>query len=198
MAANLNIKVIIGSTRENRFSEKPAHWIFEALKKREGVDAELLDLRDYPMPFYEEAKSPSMIEVGKYANEVVRKWGLKIKEADGFIIVTPEYNNGYPAVLKNAIDHIYYEWNQKAVGFVSYGSALGARAIQQLRQITPELQMAAIRSSIHIPGDVYKAVMNEKVPVNPELFGPLNEKLPAFFDQLLWWVKALKTARDQK
>lgn len=196
MAGNLNIKVIIGSTRQGRFSDKPAHWIFETLKKREGIDAELLDLRDYPMPFFDEPVSPSMIKE-PYANEVVQKWTAKVKEADGFIICTAEYNHAMPAVLKNALDYVYKEWNKKAVAFVSWGSAGGARAIQQLRPVMIELQMAPIRNSVHIPGDIYMKVMNEKVPPTPELFGPLNERAEGLIDQLTWWAKALKTAREQ-
>jgi NAD(P)H-dependent FMN reductase len=154
----LKIKVIIGSTRQNRFSEKPAHWIYEEAKKKDGVKIELLDLRDYPMPFFNEPVSPAM-SGGKYSNEIVNKWSEKIMDGDAFIIVTPEYNHGYPAVLKNALDSIFPEWNRKAVGFVSYGNAGGARSVEQLRQVVIELQMVPIRSAIHIPVDVYMAVI---------------------------------------
>src|SRR3989338_10334075 len=111
----IKIKIIMGSTRQNRFSEKPANWIFEEAKKLESVDADLLDLRDYVMPFFDDPMSPSMAK-GNYSNKVVKKWAEKINDGDAFIIVTPEYNNGYPAVLKNALDVIYPEWNRKAVG----------------------------------------------------------------------------------
>src|SRR5579872_3399556 len=130
----LKIQVIIGSTRQGRFSEKPAQWIFEEAKKKTGLEVELLDLRDYPMPFFNEPMSPSRVE-GKYPNEAVQKWAKKIAEADGYIIVSPEYNHGYPAVLKNAMDSIYKEWNNKSVGFVSYGSVGGGRAVEQLRLV---------------------------------------------------------------
>jgi NAD(P)H-dependent FMN reductase len=113
----IKIKVIIGSTRPNRFSEKPAYWIYEETQKREGATAELLDLRDYPMPFFDQPMPPSM-SGGKYTNDVVKVWAEKIKDGDAFIIVTPEYNHGYPAVLKNALDSIFQEWNKKPVGFV--------------------------------------------------------------------------------
>ena len=104
--SELKIKVIIGSTRENRFSDKPAHWIFEEVKKEAGVRAEILDLRDYPMPFFEESVSPSRLN-GNYSNETVRKWAAKVGDGDAFIIIAPEYNHGYPAVLKNALDSIF-------------------------------------------------------------------------------------------
>jgi NAD(P)H-dependent FMN reductase len=194
----IKIKVIIGSTRPNRFSEKPAHWIYEESQKREGVAAELLDLRDYPMPFFDQPMPPSM-SGGKYANDVVQTWAGKIQDGDAFIIVTPEYNHGYPAVLKNALDSIFQEWNKKPVGFVSYGSAAGARSIEQLRQVVIELQMIPIRNAIHIPSDVYRMVMNEKMPVKPELFKTLREpadRVQLFLNELIWLSSALKTMRN--
>src|SRR5258705_3251646 len=145
------ISVIVGSTRDGRFSEKPARWILEHLKKRDGVDARLLDLRDFPMPFFDQPATPGMPGRPPYDNEVVRKWTAAIAQSDGFVFVTPEYNYGPPAVLKNAIDWVYPGWNRKAAGFVSYGSAMGARAVQQLRQIMVEVQIAPVRSSVHIP-----------------------------------------------
>jgi|SRR3989344_964053 len=102
MNTPIKIKVIVGSTRQGRFSEKPAQWIFEETKKLEGVEAELLDLRDYQMPFFDDPMSPSMAK-GQYSNEVVKKWANKINEGDAFIIVTPEYNHGYSAVLKTLL-----------------------------------------------------------------------------------------------
>lgn len=186
----IQIKVIVGSTRQNRFSEKPARWIYEEAKKKEGVEVELLDLRDYPMPFFDEPVSPSMSKES-YANETVVRWGKKIKEADGFIIVTPEYNHGYPAVLKNALDYVYHEWNRKTVGFVSWGSVAGARSIEQLRQVAIELQMAPIRNSIHIPA--FWTLLDESGNLKTD---SLQKHADAFLDQLLWWTGALKTARE--
>lgn len=200
----LKIQVIIGTTRQNRFSEKPAHWIYEEAKKKEGVEVELIDLRDYPLPFFDEPVSPSMFEMMKheYANEVARKWTQKVAEADGYIIVTGEYNHGYPAVLKNALDYVFKQWNKKAVGFVSYGNARGARSVEQLRQVAIELQMVPIRNAIHIPVEIYMAVMNEKVPVNPELFKPVKEgrmdRVEVFLNDLIWTTQALKRAREGK
>ena len=196
----IKVKVIIGSTRQNRFSEKPAAWIFEEAKKLEGVEIELLDLRDYEMPFFDSPMSPSMAG-GKYSNEIVKKWAGKINEADAFIVVSPEYNHGYPAVLKNAMDVIYPEWNRKPVGFVSYGGAMGARVIEQLRQVAVELQMTPIRSAVHIPVDIFMAAMMGKGPTGPEMFKPIHEGMMGdpvekFFNDLLWWAKALKTARE--
>src|SRR5229473_3376533 len=145
------ISVIVGSTREGRFSEKPARWILKHLKNRDGVDARLLDLRDFPMPFFDQPVSPATPGRAAYENEVVKRWTAAIGASDGFIFVTPEYNYGPPAVLKNAIDWVYSEWHRKAAAFVSFGGVGGARSVQQLREVAIELQLAPIRSSVHIP-----------------------------------------------
>ena len=200
METVIKIKVIIGSTREGRFSEKPAQWIFEEAKKLEGAAIELLDLRDYEMPFFDSPVPPSMAK-GQYSNEVVQKWAEKINEGDAFIIVSPEYNHGYSAVLKNALDVIYPEWHRKPVGFVSYGSALGVRSVEQLRQVAVELQMAPIRNAIHISADIFMAAMMGKGPQGSEMFdsirkSPMGDPVERFLNDLLWWAKALKVARE--
>jgi len=187
------ISVIVGSTRPGRFSEKPADWILQHLKRRSGVDARLLDLRDYPMPFFDQPVSPATPGRPPYENDVVKRWTAAIAQSDGFVFVTPEYNYGAPAVLKNAIDWVYPEWNRKAVGFVSYGSAMGARSVQQLRETAIEVQMAPIRSSVPIPvatlwahfqgGDVDKGLAE------------IDQQAAAMIDDLLWWTSALKAAR---
>jgi NAD(P)H-dependent FMN reductase len=188
------ISVIVGSTREGRFSEKPAQWIFQHLRKRKEIEARLLDLRDFPMPFFDQAVPPSMPGRPPYPNEVVQKWTAQIGASDGFVFVTPEYNYGTSAVLKNAIDWVYPEWNRKAAAFVSYGSAMGARAVQQLRETAIEVQMAPIRSSVPLPvatlwahfqgGDVNKGLAE------------MDQQAAAMIDDLLWWTSALKTARQ--
>jgi NAD(P)H-dependent FMN reductase len=190
----LAITTIIGSTRRNRFSEKPARWISDRSAARDGVRAELLDLRDYPLPFFDEPISPARFH-GTYPNSVAAAWAKKIDEADGYIIVSPEYNHGYSAVLKNALDWTFHEWNNKPVAFVSYGGVGGARGVEQLRLVAIELEMAPIRHAVHIPGDVYRAVMNETTPVDPERFKPSEPAADRMLDQLIWWAKALKTAR---
>jgi len=190
----LKIKIIIGSTRPNRFSEKPAHWICQEAKTRDGLDVDLLDLRDYPLPFFDEA--PQVLRTGVYVNPVATRWAHKVNEGDGYIIVSPEYNHAYPAVLKNALDYVYSGWNNKPVGFVSYGGVGGARGVQQLRQVAIELQMAPIRNAVHISREVYMAVMSQPAPVDPDLFKPSKAAADALLDQLIWWTKALKAARQ--
>src|ERR1700731_3449331 len=187
------ISVIVGSTREGRFSEKPAQWILQHLQKRDGVDARLLDLRDFPMPFFDQPVPPAMPGRPAYENEVVQRWTAATAQSDGFVFVTPEYNYGPPALLKNAIDWVYPEWNRKAAAFVSFGSVGGARSVQQLRETAIALQLAPIHSSVHIPaatlmshfegGDVDKGLAELEAPAK------------VMIDDLLWWTMALKAAR---
>jgi NAD(P)H-dependent FMN reductase len=187
------ISVIVGSTREGRFSEKPAKWIFEHLKKREDVDARLLDLREFPMPFFDQKATPATPGRAPYANEVVQRWTAAIGQSDGFVFVTPEYNYGPPAVLKNALDWVYPEWNRKAAAFVGYGSALGGRGIQQLRLTLIELQMAPIRTSVLIPIPTLMAHYHGG-DVDAKLT-ELDERAGMLIDELLWWTEVLKSAR---
>ncbi len=193
----LHFKIIIGSTRPNRFGDKPAHWIFEEVKKLDGIEAELLDLRDYQLPFFDQPMPPSMVKDGNYGHDVVNAWAKKIGEADAYVIVSPEYNHGPSGVLKNALDSIYGEWNNKTVGFVSYGSVGGARAVEQLRQTAVELQMAPIRNAIHIPGSVMSPIASGKAQWNAETEAGLHDHATKMLTQLVWWAKALKAARSQ-
>ena len=187
------ISVIVGSIRQGRFSEKPARWIFQRLKNRGVVDARLLDLRDFPMPFFDQPLPPAMPGRPAYENEVVKRWTAEIAGSDGFIFVAPEYNYGPSAVLKNALDWVYPEWNRKAAAFVSYGSAMGARGVQQLRLTAIELQLAPIRSSVHIPvATLWAHFQGGDVDAGlTELEGVANTMI----DDLLWWTAALKGAR---
>jgi len=189
----VQIKVIAGSTREGRFSDKAAAWIAGEIQKQEGVAVETLDLRDYDMPFFNESVSPSFKQE-PYKNEAVARFTAKIAEGDGFVIVTPEYNHGTSGILKNALDWVYQEWNNKPVAFVSYGSVGGARAVEQLRLNAVELQMAPIRSAVHIPGERYFPVLFGQADIQ-ELFSSLSKQSEAMIPQLLWWTRALKDAR---
>lgn len=193
MSEHISIKVIMGSTREGRFSDKPAAWITGELKKQDGLAVEILDLRDYVMPFFDAVETPAYKQA-PYTNEVVKKFTAKIAEGDTYIIVTPEYNHSVPAVLKNAMDWVYQEWNNKPVGFVSYGSVGGARAVEQLRLTAIELQMAPIRESVHFPGNVYFPVLFGKAEAG-DMFAKETDQAQKMITQLLWWARALKNAR---
>lgn len=191
----IKIQVIIGSTRQGRFGDKPAKWIFGKLKEKEGVEAELIDLRDWPLPFFDEPVSPSMMEGQKadYVSSTGKKWAKKVGEADGFLIVTPEYNHGYSAVLKNALDYVYKEWNNKPVAFMSYGGiAGGTRAVQQLRLVAIELQMIPIRAGVHIP--LYWNQLDEKGELKEDSIKGTTETM---LTQLIKWVKDLKSIRSK-
>ena len=188
----LNIKIIVGSTREGRFSEKLVPWIQNAVTEA-GMNPEVLDLRDHPLPFYKEAGSAAYVQNGEYPDPLVRAWAEKIKEGDAFIIIAPEYNHGYTAVLKNALDSIYGEWNNKPVTFVAYGSVGGGRAVEQLRQVAVELQMAPIRAAVHIPAPWN--MRDDKGDLKEGALDGYAHSLTDALTQLAWWGEALKTAR---
>jgi NAD(P)H-dependent FMN reductase len=141
----VRIGIILGSTRPNRNGEQVARWVYDVAARRSDAEFELVDLRDYPLPHLDEPLPPAM---GQYQNEHTRQWADKIASFDGFVIVTPEYNHSTSGVLKNAIDYLYAEWNNKAVGFVSYGSVGGARAVEHLRLVAGELQLADVRQQV--------------------------------------------------
>ena len=164
------IGIILGSTRPNRNGEQVANWVFDLASRRDDAEFELIDLRDYPLPHLDEPLPPSL---GQYQHEHTKQWAATIASFDGFVIVTPEYNHGTSGVLKNAIDYLYAEWNNKAVGFVSYGSVGGARAVEHLRLVAGELQMADVRQQVALslitefqnfsvfkPGDYNLAALN--------------------------------------
>jgi NAD(P)H-dependent FMN reductase len=189
--AKPKIGIIVGSVRQGRFADHPAKWINAFAGQRDDIEVELLDLRDYPMPFFNEATSPAY---GPSKNEVALRWQKKVASLDGFIIVTSEYNRGPPASLKNALDYAYGEWNKKSVGFVAYGGVGGARAVEQLRLNCIELQMAPIRAAVHIQLPVYLAVLKE----GKSLKEFEDVLMPGtMLDQLVWWTNALKAARER-
>jgi NAD(P)H-dependent FMN reductase len=188
--AKPKIAIIVGSTRDARFSDHPATWIRDVASRRGDIEVELLDLRDYPMPFFDEVASSAWVPS---ENEVAQRWQKKIAGFDGYVIVTAEYNRGPTAVLKNALDYAYDEWNNKPVAFVGYGGAGGARAIEQLRLNAIELQMAPIRTGVHIMWPVYTAVKEGKQLKD---FDFLQQNARDMLDQLVWWTRALKRARE--
>jgi NAD(P)H-dependent FMN reductase len=188
--AGPKIGIIIGTTRENRFGEKPAHWVFDLAKVRNDAEFTLLDLRDYPMPVFNEAMSPAWQPA---KNEIAQGWLKKIKALDGFIIVTAEYNHGYPAVLKNALDYGYTEFNRKPVAFVGYGSVGAARSIEQLRLVAVELQMAPVRHGVYVGMVEFLGLMREGK--NFSDYPWLGESAKTMIDELIWWTNTLNAGR---
>ncbi len=188
-----HIQVILASTRPGRFGEKPAAWLMDRLSARADLEAELIDLRDHPLPNYDQSTPPALAQ-RDYPDEAIAAWGRRVDQADGFIFVTPEYNHGYPASLKNALDHIFPELNRKPVAFVGYGNVGGARAIEQLRLVTIELEMAPLRHAIHILPELMRPAMQAD-PFSIELFATLDERLDRAATDLVWWAGALAAAR---
>ncbi|MEA2282514.1 MAG: hypothetical protein QOK21_3121 [Solirubrobacteraceae bacterium] len=187
------LQVVVGTDREGRFSEKVAAWLMSRLAPRGDVEAELVDLRDYRLPFYDQAVPPAYGR-REYSPEVAR-WAEKVDEADGYIVVTAEYNHGYPALLKNALDHAFPEFNRKPVAFVGYGNVGGARAIEQLRNVAVELEMAPVRHAVHILPDVMRPARAAEDDAIVDLFSPLDDRLETLVADLLWWTEALRRAR---
>jgi NAD(P)H-dependent FMN reductase len=191
----LKIGVILGSVRQGRFGDKPAHWIFDEVKKRKGVDATFLDLKDFNLPNFDQPVSPAWISE-PFPQENVARWTKAIGAQDGFIILAPEYNRSLGGAMKNAFDWVYPEWNRKAVGFVGYGSTGGARAVEHMRNIAVELQMAPVRQGVHIMWEMMAPLMQATAPVDPAHFAPLKQSADTMIDQLVWWSTALKDARE--
>ena len=157
------LAIVIGSIRPNRFGGHAAQWIEEIARRRTDFEVELIDLKDYPMPLFAEEASPFY---APSKNEVAQRWQKKVGEFDAFIFTAAEYNRGPTAVLKNALDYAYAEWGNKPVAFVGYGGVGGARAVEQLRLHAIELQMAPIRSAIHILFPDYLAVIKDGKPLS--------------------------------
>ena len=147
------VQIIVGSTRPARFADKPLAWLLDRLSDRDDVDVEVLDLRDHPLPLFNLDLSPGRTR-REYPNEEVARLGRALDRADGYIVLTSEYNHGYPASLKNALDYVYVELNHKPVSFVGYGGVGAARAIEQFRLVCIEFEMAPLRHAVHILPDV--------------------------------------------
>ncbi len=184
----LKIAIIAGSTRPGRKADDVARWVYDLASKRTDATFEIISLADVNLPLLDEAIPPSMHQ---YEKEHTLRWAETIAAYDGFIFVTPEYNHAPSAALKNALDFIYAEWNNKAAGFVSYGSMGGVRAVEQLRQIMTELQIADVRTGVHF-------LLSEDF-VDYTHFKPSeghDEDLAKLLDQLIAWSRALKTVRE--
>jgi NAD(P)H-dependent FMN reductase len=184
------IAIVVGSTRAARFADVPTQWIAKIAKSHADIDVEIVDLRDWSLPFFDEVASSAW---APSKNEVAQRWQKKVAEFDGFIFTAAEYNHAPTGVLKNAIDYAANEWNKKPAGFVGYGSVGGARAVEQLRLIAVELQMAPVKSAVHIAwGDFLAVRQGEKKLEDLE---HLNQAAAALVNDVVWWAKVLKAAR---
>ena len=185
------IAIINSTTRQVRFGDKPTQWLYDIASKRSDLAFEIIDLRDYPLPFFDEVASNAW---APSTNEVAQRWQKKVAEFDGYIFVTAEYNHSISGVLKNALDYAYPEWNRKPAAFVGYGAVGAARAIEQLRLICVELQMAPTRTGVHIQGGDFMAVWRQGKSLTELEY--LQPNVAAMLDELAWWTKALKAARS--
>jgi NAD(P)H-dependent FMN reductase len=193
MPAASQIQVITGTTREGRFSEKVAEWVVGYLSARDEFDVELVDLRAYPLPFFDGA--PPARTLRDYPSDEVARLGRTLDKADGYVVLTAEYNHGYPAVLKNALDWTFVEWRRKPISFVGWGNVGGARAIEQLREVAVEFEMAPLRYAVHILPDLMVPAMQSSEPFEPAIFAPLEPRLQLLADDLAWWAASLTAAR---
>jgi NAD(P)H-dependent FMN reductase len=195
--SKLKIGVIISSTRPTRFGDKPAQWILDKANERPEIDAEIVDLRDFQLPFFDEMASNAWMPS---QNAEAVRWQNKISEFDGFIFVVAEYNRAITGALKNALDQAYVNWNKKAFGAVGYGTVGGARAIENLRTIGIELQMASTRSAVHIAGADFMAVHPGfgGTKAISEIEASIGNSAKDMLDQLIWWGEAAKSAREDE
>jgi NAD(P)H-dependent FMN reductase len=183
----LRVAIIIGSTRPGRKADAVAKWVYEIAQKRGDAEFELVDIKDFDLPLLDEPMSPMMAQ---YTHEHTKKWSEKIASFDAYVFVTPEYNHGTSGALKNAIDYLYKEWVNKAAGFVSYGGAAGVRAVENLRLVMSELQVADVRAQVGL--SLFTDFENFSV-FKP---APQHEKsVNAMLDQVFAWGGALKNLR---
>ena len=186
------IGIVLSTTREGRFADKPAAWLQAIATTRTDMSFELVDLRDYPMPMFDYPVSPARTPI---EHDSVLPWRKKLASLDGFLFVTAEYNHSIPAVLKNAIDHAYAEFTRKPAGFLGYGNAAGARAIEHLRMICVELQMAPSRYAVQVSRELLVAILREGKTFDD--FPNLKDQAIAVLDDLSWWATTLQAGRER-
>lgn len=193
MASKPKIAVIVGSTRPTRFADKPAQWMLKQAQSRDDIEVELIDLRDHPLPFFNE--KASNLWMPSENPEAVR-WQETIGRFDGYIFVVAEYNRSIPGVLKNALDQAYKEWNRKPFTAIGYGSVGASRAIEHLRGIGVELQMVSTRTAVHIGGGDFRAVhpMGANKPIE-EIEAALLPSANNALNELSWWARATMAAK---
>ena len=183
----LKIAIVTGSTRPGHNNEAVARWVHGLAKGRKDAVFEFVDIADFKLPLLDEPVPPSM---GQYSHDHTKAWAAKIATFDAYVFVTPEYNHGISGALKNAIDYLYREWNNKAAGFVSYGSAGGARAVEHLRLVMAELMVVSVRDQVML--SLFTDFENFS-KFNPD---PRHEReVHTMLDQLVAWGGALKTIR---
>lgn len=194
----MKLGIIIGTVRQNRQTTKQALWVANAAKQIEDVDVEILDLADYPMPFFEEPVSPRY-NPARQLDPTVKKWLDKLAEQDAYIVVTPEYNHSIPGVLKNAFDYLDWQMVRKPSAIVSHGTVGGARAAMHLKEILSEAQSVPISKFVALHGMSElideKGNLSEEAKANP--YGPQGA-LDGLLADLVWYSDALASARAEQ
>lgn len=188
MTRPLDILVILGSVREGRMAAPVGNWVMEQAAARDDLSCELVDLKEWDLPFFPHPKPPA---AGGYTDPLQIRWAEKIASADGYVLIAPEYNHSSSAVLKNALDTVFAEWNRKPVSYVAYGGAGGARSVEQLRMTSIALEMAPLNSAVHL---IRPGAKREGDRFNAD--GYDQKALAALFDELAWWGRTLKAGRD--
>jgi NAD(P)H-dependent FMN reductase len=194
MSRKPKIALIVSSTRPARFADIPAQWMLAQAKAREDMEVELVDLRDYPMPYFAEVASNAWAPT---QDPVAVKWQKKLAEFDGYIFVVAEYNRSITGALKNALDQAYVEWAKKPFGAIAYGSMGGTSALAHLRMIGVELQMVPVRNSVHIGGsDFFKVWPGAGGSGNmADIEASIDRSVKPLLDDIVWWAKATMAAR---
>ncbi len=187
------IAIIVGSVREGRFSDAVLDWFQPIADAHADLDFEVVDLKDYPLPFFDEATPPGYGQPAQ--NPVAQKWRAKLAEFDGYVVLTAEYAHGPTAVLKNALDWAFIEWKHKAIAFVGFGGVGAARAVENLRAIAAELNMASVRQAVHIGGSDMMGIWTAGKSISD--FPYYVDNANTMLSELTWWATTLKEGREK-
>ena len=185
------IGIIISTTREGRFGERAARWVADLAASRTDIDTEIVDLRDYPLPFFDYVASPRFVPID---TPEAKKWSAKLDELDGYVFVTAEYNHSVSGVIKNALDFVFAEPARKPAAFVGYGAVGGARAVEHLRQIVVELSMVPLNRAVHVNMEPFLGMMRESKDFADYPY--LAPTVVTMLDELAWYAQTLKAGRD--
>lgn len=187
------IGLILSTTRQTRFADRPAQWVLDIARARDDADYEIVDLRDYPIPAFDAPASPRYVPV---SNEHAQRFAARLAALDGYIFITAEYNHTIPGALKNALDHLFNEGKRKPAGFVGYGAVGAARAVEHLRQIVVEQSMVPLQAAVHINMEPFLGLMREGKDFAD--FPYLAPTVTTMLDELNWYARVLKRGREEE
>ena len=187
------IGIIISTTREGRFGERAARWVADLAASRTDIETEIVDLRDYPLPFFDYVASPRFVPID---TPEARKWSAKLAELDGYVFMTAEYNHSVSGVIKNALDFVFAEPARKPAAFVGYGAVGGARAVEHLRHIVVELSMVPLNRAVHINMEPFLGMMRDGKDFADYPY--LAPTVVTMLDELAWYAQTLKAGREQE